>query len=153
MQIIPVIAITGMNPNKSFINLLRQLLLVVICKITRHFCREMQYMYHVNSRKVYLYVELPTISVFMYMQYCGVIFILGGPIFLYYYIPINVISLDPVDFTEQHWITTLWFSESISPLSETEDVIHITLQKICTKYFLCLQILLLSINTFFMHLE
>ena len=45
----------------------------------------------------------------------------------HYYIPINVISLDNVDFTEcdpMLWITTLWFSESISPLSETDDVVH-----------------------------
>ena len=49
-------------------------------------------------------------------------------------------------------ITTLWFSESISPLSETDDVvhnvflntnawgicdvIHIPPYKICTKYFI-----------------
>ena len=42
-----------------------------------------------------------------------------------YYIPINVISLDTVDFTEcdpMLRITTLWFSESVSPLSETDDV-------------------------------
>ena len=73
-----------------------------------------------------------------------------------YYIPINVISLDTVDFTECDLmlrITTLWFSESISPLSETDDVVHnvflntqcmrycdvinIASYKICTKYFLC----------------
>ena len=44
-----------------------------------------------------------------------------------YYIPINVLSLDTVDFTEcdpMLQITTLWFSESISPLSETDDVVH-----------------------------
>ena len=44
-----------------------------------------------------------------------------------YYIPINVISLDTVDFAEcdpMLRITTLWFSESISPLSETDDVVH-----------------------------
>ena len=42
-----------------------------------------------------------------------------------YYIPINVISLDTVDLTEcdpMLRITTLWFSESISPHSETDDV-------------------------------
>ena len=47
----------------------------------------------------------------------------------FYYIPINVISLDTVDFTEcdpMFRITTLWFSESISPLSETDDEIHST---------------------------
>ena len=46
---------------------------------------------------------------------------------VYYYIPINVLSLDTVDFIEcdpMLRITTLWFSESISPLSETDDVIH-----------------------------
>ena len=46
---------------------------------------------------------------------------------LIYYIPINVISLGTVDFTEcdpMLQITTLWFSESISPLSETDDVVH-----------------------------
>ena len=45
----------------------------------------------------------------------------------YYYIPINVLSLDTVDFTDcdpMLRITTLWFSESISPLSETDDVVH-----------------------------
>ena len=45
----------------------------------------------------------------------------------YFYIPINVISFDTVDFTEcdpMLRITTLWFSESISPLSETDDVVH-----------------------------
>ena len=44
-----------------------------------------------------------------------------------YYIPINFISLDTADFTEcdpMLRITTLWFSESISPLSETDDVVH-----------------------------
>ena len=44
-----------------------------------------------------------------------------------YYIPINVISLGTVDFTEcdpMLQITTLWFSESISPLSETDDAVH-----------------------------
>ena len=42
-----------------------------------------------------------------------------------YYIPTNVISLNTVDSTEcdpMLRITTLWFSESISPLSETDDV-------------------------------
>ena len=44
-----------------------------------------------------------------------------------YYIPSNVITIDTVDFTEcdqMLWITTLWFSESISPLSETDEVVH-----------------------------
>ena len=44
-----------------------------------------------------------------------------------YYIPINVICLDTVDFTEcdpMLRITILWFSESISSLSETDDVVH-----------------------------
>ena len=44
-----------------------------------------------------------------------------------YYIPTNVISLDTVDFTgcdPMLRITTLWFSESKSPLSETDDVVH-----------------------------
>ena len=44
-----------------------------------------------------------------------------------YHIPINVISLDTVDFTECYqmlWITTLKLSESISPLSETDNVLH-----------------------------
>ena len=69
---------------------------------------------------------------------------------------INVISLDTFDFTEcdlMLWITTLWFSESLSPLSETDDVlhniffntqsmrycdvIHIAPYRICTKYFIC----------------
>ena len=73
----------------------------------------------------------------------------------FYYIPINFISLDTVDFTECDLmlrITTLWFSESISPLSETVDVvhnvflntqcmrycevIHITTYKIYSKYFI-----------------
>ena len=48
---------------------------------------------------------------------------------VFYYIPINVLSLDTVDFTEcdpMLRITTLWFSESISPLSETDDVVHST---------------------------
>ena len=72
-----------------------------------------------------------------------------------YYIPINVISLDTVDFTEcdpMLRITTLWFSEPISPLSETDDVVHnvclntqfmrycdvilIAQYKICSKYFI-----------------
>ena len=66
------------------------------------------------------------------------------------------ISLDTVDFTEcdpMLRITTLWFSESISPLSETDDVvhnvflntqcmrycdvIHIAQYKIWTKHFIC----------------
>ena len=45
----------------------------------------------------------------------------------FYCIPINIHSLDTVDFTEcdpMLRITTLWFSESISPLSETDDVVH-----------------------------
>ena len=44
-----------------------------------------------------------------------------------YYILTNIISLDTVDFTEcdpMLRITTLWFSESISPLSETDDVVQ-----------------------------
>ena len=88
---------------------------------------------------------------------------------LLYYIPTNVISLDTVDFTEcdpMLRITTLWFSESKSPLSETDDVvhnvflntqcirycdvIHIAEFKICTKYFISFEmkprILLLNIN-------
>ena len=43
-----------------------------------------------------------------------------------YYISIIVISLNTVDSMEcdpMVWITTLWFSESISPLFETDDVI------------------------------
>ena len=74
----------------------------------------------------------------------------------FYYIPTNVISLDTVDFTEcdpMLRITTLWFSESVSPLSETDDVVHnvflntqcmrycdvfhIAPYTIFTKYFLC----------------
>ena len=55
-----------------------------------------------------------------------------------YYIPINVISLDTVDFTEcdpMLRITTLWFSESISPLSETDDVLHnVFLNTHCMRY-------------------
>ena len=55
-----------------------------------------------------------------------------------YYIPINVISLDTVDFTEcgsMLGITTLWFSESISPLSETDDVVHnVFLNTKCMRY-------------------
>ena len=55
-----------------------------------------------------------------------------------YYIPINVISLDTVDFTEcdpMLRITTLWFSESISPLSETDDVVHnVFLNTQCMRY-------------------
>ena len=89
-----------------------------------------------------------------------------------YYIPINVLGLDTVDFTEcdpMLRITTLWFSESISPLSETDDVVHnvflntntwgIVTSFIShrTKYVQStlsvskwsLQILLLSINAFF----
>ena len=68
---------------------------------------------------------------------------------VFYYIPINILSLDTVDFTEcdpMRRITTLWFSESISPLSETDDVVHnvfmrycdvvhIAPDKICTKYY------------------
>ena len=45
----------------------------------------------------------------------------------FYYIPTNVISLDTIDITECDTmlrITTLWLSESISPLSETDDVVH-----------------------------
>ena len=44
-----------------------------------------------------------------------------------YYVPINVISLDTFDFKECDEVMrtkTLWFSESISPLSETEEVVH-----------------------------
>ena len=44
-----------------------------------------------------------------------------------HYIPINVISLDTVDVTKCEpmlRITTLWFSESISPLSKTDDEVH-----------------------------
>ena len=55
-----------------------------------------------------------------------------------YYIPINVLSLDTVDFTEcdpMLRITTLWFSESISPLSETDDVVHnVFLNTQCMRY-------------------
>ena len=55
-----------------------------------------------------------------------------------YYIPTNVISLDIVDFTEcdpMLRITTLWFSESISPLSETDDVVHnVFLYTQCMRY-------------------
>ena len=55
-----------------------------------------------------------------------------------YYIPINVISLDTVDFTEcdpMLRITTLWFSESISPLAETDDVVHnVFFQYKCMRY-------------------
>ena len=55
-----------------------------------------------------------------------------------YYIPINIISLDTVDFTECDpilRITTLWFSESISPLSETDDVVHnVFLNTKCMRY-------------------
>ena len=41
--------------------------------------------------------------------------------------PINVITLDTADFTEcdpMLRITTLWFSESILPLSKTDEVVH-----------------------------
>ena len=44
-----------------------------------------------------------------------------------YYILTNIISLDTVDFTEcdpMLRITTLWFSESMSPLSETDDIVQ-----------------------------
>ena len=73
-----------------------------------------------------------------------------------YYIPINVISLDTVDFTDclnviRYSGSPLWFSESISPLSETDDIVHnvfLNTQEvlwphsyrtvqICTKYFIC----------------
>ena len=75
---------------------------------------------------------------------------------IFYYLPFIVISLDTVDFTEcdpMLRITTLWFSESISPLSETNyvvqnvflntqcmrycDIIHIAPYYIFTKYFIC----------------
>ena len=56
----------------------------------------------------------------------------------FYNIPINFISLDNVDFTEcdpMLRITTLWFSESISPLSETDDVVHnVFLNTQCIRY-------------------
>ena len=56
-----------------------------------------------------------------------------------YYIPINVIGLDTVDFTEfdpMLRITTLWFSESISPLSGTDDVVHnVFSQYKCMRYY------------------
>ena len=55
-----------------------------------------------------------------------------------YYITTNVISLDTVDFTEcdpMLRITTLWFSESISPLSEIDDVEHnVFLKTQCMRY-------------------
>ena len=55
-----------------------------------------------------------------------------------YYISINVISLDTVDFKECESIlriTTLWFSESISPLFETDDVVHnVFLNTQCMRY-------------------
>ena len=44
-----------------------------------------------------------------------------------YYIHINILSVDTVDFPEcdpMLRITKMWFSESISPLSETDDVVH-----------------------------
>ena len=47
---------------------------------------------------------------------------------VFYYIPINILSLDTVDFTEcdpMLRITTLWFSEFISPLSETDNLVHV----------------------------
>ena len=50
------------------------------------------------------------------------IYYIGLPINL-----INVPSFDTVDLTECDptlRITSLWFSESISPLSETDDVLH-----------------------------
>ena len=63
---------------------------------------------------------------------------LRSKISLIYYIPINVISLDTVDFTECDPMlrnTTLWFSESISPLSETDDVVHnVFLNTQCMRY-------------------
>ena len=56
----------------------------------------------------------------------------------FYYIPINVINLDIVDFKERDpilRITTLWFSESISHLSETDDVAHnVFLNTQCMRY-------------------
>ena len=59
-------------------------------------------------------------------------------IFIHFYIPINVFSLDTVDFIECNTmlrITTLWFSESISPLSEIDDVVHnVFLNTQCIRY-------------------
>ena len=56
----------------------------------------------------------------------------------FYYIPTNVISLNTVDFTEcdpMLRITTLWFSESVLPLSETDDVVHnVFLNAQCMRY-------------------
>ena len=55
-----------------------------------------------------------------------------------YYIPINVISPYTFDFIECNLmlqITTLWFSESLSLLSETVDVVHnVSLNTQCTRY-------------------
>ena len=57
---------------------------------------------------------------------------------IYRNLPTNVITLDTVDFTEcdpMLRITTLWFSESISPLSETDDVVHnVFLNTQCMRY-------------------
>ena len=71
-------------------------------------------------------------------------------------------------------ITTLWFSESISPLFETDDVlhniflntqcmrycdaIHIAPYRICTKYFICFKMKLTNPTPkhkciFLIHLE
>ena len=65
------------------------------------------------------------------------VFIPSGDI-PFYYIPTNVISLDTVDFTEcdpMLRITTLWFSESVLPLSETDDIVHnVFLNSQCMRY-------------------
>ena len=59
-------------------------------------------------------------------------------VFYFYYISINIISLDTVDFREcdpMLRITTLWFSEPLSPLSETDGVVHnVFLNAQCMKY-------------------
>ena len=96
---------------------------------------------------------------------------------VFYNIPTTVICLDNVDFTEcdqMFQITTLWFSESISSFSETDDVvynvflktqcmrycdiIHIAPYKICTKYFICFKMKPINPTPkhkciFLMHLE
>ena len=53
-----------------------------------------------------------------------------------YYIPINDPCFDTVDFTECDLIfriTTLWFSDFLSPLSETDDVIMQKRKVFCVK--------------------
>ena len=80
----------------------------------------------VNNSKWTTYLFHKTPSNIFYIKYI-ISFVYSPSNNVFNYIPINILSLDTVDFKEcdpMLRITTLWFSESISPLSETDDIVH-----------------------------